>query len=189
MLVECVGDRGFLMSLPPIIETERLVLRPPRFEDAEDIFNSYAADEEVTRYLMWRPNTSIEETEEFLRRIVDFPEDGSRLTWAITLRGDDTIRGMIELRSQAYKADVGYVLERSLWGHGYMSEALSAVLDYAFENPRMYRVWAVCDVDNIASARVMEKAGMRFEGILRRYAMHPNVSPEPRDARCYARTR
>ena len=62
-------------------------------------------------------------------------------------------------------------------------------MDYAFENPCMYRVWAVCDVDNVASARVLEKAGMSFEGILRRYQIHPNIGPEPRDARCYARMR
>jgi RimJ/RimL family protein N-acetyltransferase len=63
------------------------------------------------------------------------------------------------------------------------------VLDYAFENPAMYRVWAVCDAENIASARVMEKAGMSFEGVFRRYQVHPNLSQEPRDARCYALVR
>jgi len=177
------------MSLPPIIETERLVLRPPRMDDAEAVFTSYATDEEVTRYLQWRPHTSIAETVEFLRRTVAFPEGGSESTWAITLRGDERLRGMIALRSHGHKADAGYVLARPLWGNGYTTEALRAVLDYAFKNPRMYRVWAVCDVDNVASARVLEKAGMSFEGILRRYQIHPNIGPEPRDARCYARVR
>lgn len=177
------------MSAPPIIETERLVLRPPRMEDAEAIFNSYASDEEVTRYLVWRPHTSIAETEEFLGRVVAFPEDGSRLTWALTLRGDDTLRGMIELRPHGHKADVGYVLARPFWGRGYTTEALRAVLDYAFSNPAMYRVWAVCDAENVASARVMEKAGMSFEGIFRRYQIRPQISPAPRDARCYSRVR
>ena len=178
------------MSLPPIIETERLVLRPPRMDDAETIFNSYARDEEVTRYTEWRPHKSIAETEEFLRRTVAFPEDGSSLAWAITLGGDDTLRGMIHLRrTHQHKADTGYGLARPFWGRGYMTEALRAVLDYAFRDPGMYRVWAVCDVENAASARVLEKAGMSFEGILRRYGIHPNISPEPRDARCHARVR
>ena len=177
------------MSLPPIIETERLVLRPPRMDDAGTIFNSYARDEEVTRYTEWRPHTSIAETEEFLRRTVASTEEGTSLTWAITLRGDDTLRGMIAMRPHVYKADAGYVLARPFWGEGYATEALRAVVDYAFKNPRMYRVWGVCDVANVASARVMEKAGMSFEGILRRYEIHPNISPEPRDARCYARVR
>ncbi|MDQ3920456.1 MAG: GNAT family N-acetyltransferase [Acidobacteriota bacterium] len=177
------------MSAPPIIETARLVLRPPRMSDAGAIFNSYAADEEVTRYLVWRPHTSIAETEEFLGRVVASLEDGSRLTWALTLHGDDTPRGMIELRPHGHKADVGYVLARPFWGRGYVTEALRAVLDYAFRNPGMYRVWAVCDAGNAASARVMEKAGMSFEGILRRYQIRPQISPAPRDARCYARVR
>lgn len=177
------------MSAPPIIETERLVLRPPRADDAEAIFNSYATDEEVTRYLVWRPHTSIAETEEFVSRVVAFPEDGSRLTWALTLRGDDTLRGMIELRPRVHEADVGYVLARPFWGRGYMTEALRAVLDYAFRNPGMYRVWAVCDAENVASARVMEKAGMSFEEILRRHQIRPQIGPVPRDARCYSRVR
>jgi [ribosomal protein S5]-alanine N-acetyltransferase len=177
------------MNLPPLIETERLALRPPRLDDAKAIFTSYATDEEVARYVRWRPHTSASETEEFLRRAVAFVEDGSRLTWVLTRRGDDAPLGMIELRPQGHKASAGYVLARPFWGKGYMTEALRAVTDYAFNDPGMYRVWAVCDVDNVASARVMEKAGMSFEGILRRYQIHPNIGPEPRDARCYARVR
>ena len=53
----------------------------------------------------------------------------------------------------------------------------------------MYRVYAYCDVENLASARVMEKAGMSFEGVLRRWGVHPNRSSEPRDCRCYAAVR
>jgi RimJ/RimL family protein N-acetyltransferase len=50
----------------------------------------------------------------------------------------------------------------------------------------IYRVWATCDVENLASAHVLEKAGMQKEGILRRYILHPNISPEPRDSYCYS---
>lgn len=177
------------MSLPPTIETARLVLRPPRMDDVEAAFNSYATDEAVARYVTWKPHRSIAETQEFLRHTLSSTEDGARLTWAITLRGDDTLRGMIDMRPHGHKADVGYVLARPFWGRGYTTEALRALMDYAFKNPRTYRVWAVCDVENVASARVMEKAGMSFEGILRRYQIHPNISPEPRDSRCYARVR
>src|SRR5947209_18506246 len=120
------------MNLPPIIETERLVLRPPRMGDADAIFKSYATDSEVARYTTWKPHESITETEEFLRRTIAFVEDGSRLTWAITLYGDDLLRGMIDLRPHVRMADVGYVLARKLWGKGYTTESLRAVLDYAF---------------------------------------------------------
>ena len=56
-------------------------------------------------------------------------------------------------------------------------------------NSQVRRVWAVCDIDNRASARVLEKIGFEQEGVLRRWITHPNVGPEPRDALCYSRVR
>jgi RimJ/RimL family protein N-acetyltransferase len=70
-----------------------------------------------------------------------------------------------------------------------MTEVVRAVNDWALAQPEVHRVWAVCDVDNLASARVMEKAGMAREGKLRRWAVHPNLSTEPRDFWCYARVK
>jgi [ribosomal protein S5]-alanine N-acetyltransferase len=169
----------------PIIETERLVLRPARADDAEAIFAGYATDAEVTRYLVWRPHRSIEETHEFLRNAA-MRIDDAHLNWVITVQPEDRVRGMISLRRNGFKADVGYVLSRECWGSGYMTEALRAVIAYGFSQPGLYRIWALCDVDNLASARVMEKAGMTFEGVLRRFVLHPNLSREPRDARCYS---
>lgn len=176
----------------PLIHTERLTLRPPRVEDAAAIYDSYARDPEATRYLSWTPHRSLAETEEYLRGVLAMSSDGAdpKFHWAITERGsDDEARGMIALRRNGHKADVGYVLARPLWGLGYTTEALRAVVGFAFTLPGLYRVWAVCDVENVGSARVLEKAGMRFEGVLRRNIVHPNFGPEPRDSRCYAVTR
>ena len=84
------------------------------------------------------------------------------------------------------EVEVGYVLARPYWGKGYMTEVLCAIIEWALAQPDIFRVQAVCDVENIASARVMEKAGMTREGTLRRYVSHPNLSNEPRDAYIYA---
>jgi [ribosomal protein S5]-alanine N-acetyltransferase len=81
------------------------------------------------------------------------------------------------------------VLARDHWGQGIMPEALQAVVDLFWSDPAVFRIWAICDVENPASARVLEKIGMVREGTLRRFVMHPNISPEPRDAYCYALTR
>lgn len=70
-----------------------------------------------------------------------------------------------------------------------MPEALRALTDWALAQPGIWRAVATCDVENRASARVMEKAGMRCEGVLRRHTIHPNLQPEPRDCRLYARTK
>ena len=173
----------------PLIHTERLTLRAPRMDDAAAIFDSYARDPEVTRYLVWTPHRSVAETEEYLRRVTAVEGGDTQYHWAVTERGDDAARGMIALRRNGHKADFGYVLAREWWGRGYTTEALRAVLAFAFTLPGLYRVWAVCDAENVASARVMEKAGLQFEGVLRRHTVHPNIGPEPRDMRCYALTR
>ena len=96
---------------------------------------------------------------------------------------------MISARVDGPKWELGYVLARSHWSRGYMTEVVKAVIGCALSQPGIYRVWSVCDIENVASARVMEKAGMTKEGILRRWSVHPNVSAAPRDSYCYSMTR
>ena len=93
---------------------------------------------------------------------------------------------MVEIRIDGFKADVGYVIARRCWGKGLATEALLPVVEWARGQQSIYRVWALCDAENVASARVLEKAGMKREGLLRRNILHPNVSDEPRDCYCYA---
>jgi RimJ/RimL family protein N-acetyltransferase len=99
------------------------------------------------------------------------------------------LMGMIELRLEGHRASLGYVLAQPYWGQGYMPEAVQALTQWALDQPDIYRVWAVCDVENIGSARVLEKAGWTREGILRRWIIHPNISATPRDCYCFARVK
>jgi len=168
------------------IRTERLLLRLPRLEDAEAIFEGYAQDPEVTRYLTFKPAKSLAEDEAFLHRVIDERTAGTAFTWLLTRPPDVQPLGVVEARRQDHMVALGYVLKRSEWGLGYVPEAVRGVIEQIFRHPEIYRVWAVCDVDNHASARVMEKVGMVREGRLARYIMHPNVSHEPRDVFLYA---
>jgi len=84
---------------------------------------------------------------------------------------------------------MGYIIGREYWGRGYMTEVVRAVSDWVLAQPEIHRVWAMCDVDNLASARVMEKSGMEREGRLRRWTVHPNTGPAPRDFWCYSRVK
>jgi RimJ/RimL family protein N-acetyltransferase len=93
---------------------------------------------------------------------------------------------MIIARITGEKWELGFVLAQPHWGKGYMTEAVRGLVAWALKQKEIYRVWAVCDTDNVASARVMEKAGMQREGTLRRWSVHPNLSLEPRDSYCYA---
>ena len=94
--------------------------------------------------------------------------------------------GAAALRLEGHRASLGFVLGREHWGKGIMPEALTPVVAWALSQGEIHRVWAVCDVDNPASARVLEKLGMRREGVLRRWMVHSNVSDVPRDCLCYS---
>lgn len=174
------------MKPPELVKTSRLILRPPTLDDADDIFNKYAQDPKVTRYLPWPVNESINNTREFLTRCVQCWEEGNSFPWAITLKSDNNLLGMIEMRISGFMAELGFVIAKQYWNQGYMTEAVDALTRWALAQENIYRVWAACDLDNIGSTKVLEKAGMQREGILRRYSIHPVLSPEPRDCYCYS---
>ena len=167
-------------------ETERLRLRPPTFDDAEAIFSTYATDPEVTRYLEWAPHQGLEDTRAFLGRCAQSMRDGRELAWVLEHGGSGVVVGMLSARPRGHMADLGYVLARPHWGQGLMVEAVRPVVDWLLADPRIYRVWAICDVDNVGSARVLEKAGFSLEGVLRKWMPHCNLGPIPRDVRCYS---
>ncbi|MFN2456503.1 MAG: GNAT family N-acetyltransferase, partial [Pyrinomonadaceae bacterium] len=133
---------------------------------AEAIFNSYAQDEIVTRYLIWQPHKNIQETEDFLASCVAAWEKDTRFSYIVTVKEIDEIAGMIEIRLNGFKADVGYVLSPQFWGKGLATEALNSFVNWALSQTSVYRISALCDVENIASARVLEKTGMQREGLL-----------------------
>ncbi len=174
------------MKPPQTLETKRLFLRQPTTEDAVLIFEQYAQDLEVTKYMSWQPHKSVRETDEFIDRCLSVWANNSAFPYVLIRKENAQLIGMIEIRINQYKADLGYVLARSEWGKGYMPEAVQVLADWALGQNEIYRVWACCDVENAASARVMEKVGMEREGVLKRWIIHPNMSKEPRDCYCYA---
>ncbi len=175
-----------MISPPKTLETERLRLRKPRVADAEAIFREYASDPEVTKYVSWRAHRNSAETREYVRTCLVGWEARKVFHWIIERKGDKHLMGMITARVDDHKWELGYVLSHASWGKGFMTEVVKGVIEWALKQPEIFRVWAVCDVDNLASARVMEKAGMKREGRLRRWSVHPNLSAQPRDSYCYS---
>ena len=174
---------------PDAFHTARLSFRPIAPGDAASIFDTYAQDREVTRFLTWRPHQRLSETEAYIAHCVATSPLASR-TYVLTGREDGAIRGAIDLRTAApHSVAFGYVLARAWWGRGLMTEALTQVAAWALAQPHIFRIGSVCDVDNVGSARVMEKAGLTREGILHRWLVHPNISADPRDCYSYARVR
>jgi RimJ/RimL family protein N-acetyltransferase len=177
------------MKLPGQIETERLVLRKPRMDDAPILFRAYMQDPEVTRYTTWRPHQHLSEAEDFIYNSIAAWEKEVRFPFVITLKGKDEPFGMIDLHMRGSTVGLGYVIACSHQRKGYATEATRAIIEWAFQQPTIYRVNASTDVENVASQRVLEKAGMVREGRLKKYILHPNISDIPRDSYLYAITK
>ena len=176
---------------PPVtFATARLVGRPPRADDAEAVFASYAADPDVTRYLSWRAYVRVEPLAVFLQECVAHWEKGEGpFAWLLCLKGTATPIGSIGLTIESGKAMFGYVLAKKFWQRGLAAEALTYLVDWSLAQPGIYRAWAYCDAENPASVRVMEKAGMIREALLRRWHVCPTLGLEPRDCVVCAKVR
>lgn len=167
--------------------TERLVLRRPRPDDAEAIFERYASDPEVTRLLSFPRHESLAATRTFL--------EWSEAEWTLWPAGPYLVESRESGRlvggtglsfETPLRAATGYVLARDAWGLGYATEALGGVVATARECG-VLRLYALSHPANRASLRVLEKGGFACEGTLRRYAVFPNLSPgEPLDVLCYS---
>jgi len=169
------------------IETERLLLRRPQPDDAASVFARYAGDPEVTRYLGWPRHESLADTHAFLAFSDAEWERWPAGPYLILSRADGALLGSSGLAFDTPdRAATGYVLAKEVWGRGFATEALRAIVEVA---PRVgvERLYALCHPDHRPSWRVLEKCGFRREGILLRHAEFPNLEPGTlSDVFCYA---
>jgi len=175
------------MKAPERIETARLVLTRPSTSDAQAIFDRYAGDSEVTRYVGWPRHRSVDDTRSF----IDFTKTEWVSTpagvYLISSRADGKLLGSTGLSFETLsRASTGYVLAKDAWGHGYATEALLAMVDLA-RQLGVVRLYAICHPEHAASIRVLEKGGFTREGVWRRHSEFPNLAPGvPADVACYA---
>lgn len=178
------------IALPDEINTDRLILRQPRPSDAAALFTAYTQDAEVARYMTWVPHKSVTETEGFIVYCCEAWSSGKARPYVISLQSDSNRPiGILEARFHSHMVDLGFVLAREHWGRGLMPEAVSTLANVALADPSCFRVQATCDIENIASARTLEKAGFAREAKLQRYSVHPNISAAPRGCFMYAHYR
>ncbi len=175
------------MTAPSRVETERLVLAPPAAADAAAIFERYASDPDVTRYVGWPRHRSLADTESFLAF--------SAGQWARAGAGPYLIRSR-RRRAAARRhrtsagrsglAMTGYVLAKDAWGLGYATEALLAMIDVA-RGIRVTRLYALCHPDHRPSWHVLEKCGFTLDPAWTSQVEFPNLAPGvAQDVRCYA---
>lgn len=140
--------------------TKRLLLRKLREDDSSSIFNSWASDPEVTKYLQWDPHESIEDTKKILAIWLNEYDDPKTYRWGIALKDSGELIGAIDV--VGYSKDqapiIGYCLARKYWNNGYMTEAFKAVVDFLFDEG--FTSIRICAIrENIASNKVILKNG------------------------------
>ncbi|KAK8803795.1 hypothetical protein WA158_001489 [Blastocystis sp. Blastoise] len=153
------------------LETERLILRRFTVNDVDAMY-AWASDPEVAGNMRYERHQNKEETKELLQMWSDTYDDPTVYNWAIELKENHDVIGsigMVDSDEHDRKIAVGYNLRRDMWGHGYAPEALRCVIHYAIFDVGFNRVYGYYFLNNPNSCKVQQKAGMKFEGILRQY--------------------
>lgn len=153
------------------IETDRLILRRYKIEDAGAMYKNWASDSEVTKFLTWQPHSSVDVSRSIIEDWLKKYSDEKYYHWAIVLKdnGNEPIGGIsvVHMNEDISMVHIGYCLGRAWWRRGIMSEALKAVTDFMFDTVEVNRVESRHDPRNPNSGKVMQKCGMKYEGTLR----------------------
>ena len=152
------------------LETDRLILRKFNLEDASAMYNNWASDEDVAKYLTWQAHQSQEVSEYVLKEWVEAYSDKSCYNWAIVLKEKGEPIGsisVVHMNEDVSMVHIGYCIGKAWWHQGITSEALKAVMDFLFDQVDVNRIESRHDPRNPNSGKVMQKCGMKYEGTLR----------------------
>lgn len=158
-----------LFKRPPVLETQRLILRKLRIGDYKDMFE-YAGRDDVTKYLLWNSHPDADYTFDYLTYVQTQYKSGEFYDFAVVLRENGKMIGTCGFSSFDFAnngAEIGYVINPAYRGNGYADEAVSRIMAFGFTELDLRRIEARYIVNNDSSRRVMEKCGMTFEGIHR----------------------
>ena len=176
------------MTAPPLVVTSRLVLVAPAVTDAELVFERYASDDTVTKYLGWPTHRTVAETQAFLAfSAVQWEREGAG-PYLIRSASDGQLLGSTGLGLEPNgQAITGYVLAADAWGKGYATEVLTAMVDVATD-VGVSRLYALCHPQHRASSEVLEKCGFQRDGSWDRQQEFPNLAAgKLQDVLCYRR--
>lgn len=152
------------------IETDRLILRRFKIEDADAMYRNWASDDEVTKYLTWPAHANVSVTRTVLEEWIQKYNDLDFYNWVIVLKEINEPIGnisVVKYEDKTSSAAVGWCMGKRWWGQRIMPEAGRAVLQFLFEEVGVNRIAAKHDQENSKSGRVMQKIGMTCEGTLR----------------------
>lgn len=155
------------------IRTERLLIRPLVETDTADLFTIFS-NPLVTEYAIGYPHETDEESQNYIRSVLDAYEQGTAAIWGITLMDDPKLIGIVGYElwfSDHHRAEIGYTLAHEHWGNGYATEALHGAVNYGFSQLKLNRIEATAQPGNTASWNVLEKVGFEREGFLKQFIL------------------
>jgi RimJ/RimL family protein N-acetyltransferase len=170
-----------LLHLPVEFHTPRLQFQRLKYEDAEEIFYTYASKPEATRFMAWPTHESVEDTRTFLEYADYAWKNSLEFSYAIRLADSGRLIGSIGVVNDDGKVQFGYILSPTQWGQGYATEACTAVINLLRALPSIHRVWTLVDAENIASIRVLQKSGLIQEARLEKWFRFINQNNDPKD--------
>ncbi len=173
------------MKVPVLIEGVRVRLQQAMPADAATLFG-LVDDEDVMRHMDWPRASGVDETRVHLELAAQRWDAGTEHQYLILRKSDVLPVGSISFRPRGFSVDFGYLMGRDHWGQGLATEAAQLLVQGLQRQPEFIRIWATCDADNAASAAVLQKAGLVFEGRLRRATIRPNRQGGPKDTLMYA---
>lgn len=144
------------------LESERLILRKFELDDAQEMFDNWASDLEVNKFLSWPVHKSVETTKAIIKEWVEEYNDPQVFRYAITLKSSGALIGAIDVVKIVDDVpEIGYCLSRKYWNNGYMTETVKTLINY-LNNIGYKKIIIAANKDNIASIRVIEKCGFTF---------------------------
>ena len=149
------------------LETERLILRRISLLDAEEMFDNWASNDEVTKFLTWPTHQNIDITKMVISSWVDSYKENTFYQWGIELKDTHELIGTIssvDVNLDKNEVEVGYVIGQDYWNKGYTTEALKRVISYFFEEEKFSKILVGHDKDNYASKCVIKKCGFEYVG-------------------------
>lgn len=162
-------NKEVLFTEEPVFETERMILRRLDMDDLEEYF-CFASDPLVSERTLWDRHESTEDTRVFLEKVQRSFVEKIAYRWAVIYKPERRLIGrigFIHLDEIHSCAEIGYAISSRYWGKGITTEALKEVVKYGYSHMNINRIEGKCNIDNLSSARIMKKVGMKEEGILR----------------------
>lgn len=166
-----INNRGTIK-----IESERLILRPFNRRDGIDMYNNWASDDRVTKFLRWNSHKSFEESFKICEMWEEESKEKNNYQWAIVLKETNQVIGsigLVDINEEMLRGEVGYAIGYNFWGKGIVKEALDSILNY-LKTLGFVRIQAFHELENPNSGKVLLKCGFEYEGLLHKFEKNKN---------------